>query len=68
MRRSDRLRRRRPAKYSADSQTDSASPASTSDVSMYWPRPVRVAMVQRGEDRGERKQPGAEIGERHARP
>ena len=30
------------AKYSVASHTDSATPASTSDVSMNWPRPVRV--------------------------
>ena len=32
----------RPEKYSVASQTDSASPASNSDVSMYWPRPERA--------------------------
>ena len=41
MRRSERLGRDAPAKYSAASQTESAMPASTSDVSMYCPRPVR---------------------------
>ena len=37
-----RLRNRCPPKYSVASHTDSATPASTSDVSMYWPCPVRV--------------------------
>ena len=56
-----------PEKYSVASQTDSATPASTSDVSICCPAPVRCGDASAARIAGQREQRGAEIGQRHPR-
>ena len=55
-----------PEKYSVASHTDSATPASTSDVSICWPAPVRCRALERGQNADDGEETRAEIGQRNA--
>ena len=55
-----------PEKYSVASHTDSATPASTSDVSTCWPFAGAVTRFDGGQDADGGEEAGAQVGERHA--